>query len=258
MPGSSQTLGQALRQLSAVEGVLRRTHRHLHVLAQAELLAADLNGYANLREHWAHSLWAVISILEQLGVRDDVFRTFAETVQPIPDEFWAYAVSSPPNREIHEAMAEMFPEWMRAFEGTMPLMEAGPTSVQTADAFDADSTDVIEVVRRLEAAGYDGILEAPAAGELFGIHLDSLIVQSVRMAAMYDLYIDIRMNTAPPIQVAPRRSLRLVDPAWIMLGLGLATGASYAAGEVLKARAKAKKRMSVKELSELIKKSERS
>lgn len=255
MQGSTQTMALALRRLTVVEGTLRRALPKLHALVQTELLASDLNGYANLREAWMYALRALQYSLEARGVDPAFLGRFMETVEPVTDDLWTYAVDSPPPMDIQNEMTTLFPEWLRAMEENVPLMEEGPTRVDTQGSVDPDSVDVALLLRELELRGYNGALEAPVDEQVFGVPIIQTVSQAVRMAAMYDLYMDLRLGSTRA-RPEPRRRWKVPGPEWILLGLGLATTASHAASEVLRAQAKRKKRMSVSELSELIRKSE--
>jgi hypothetical protein len=179
----------------------------------------------------------------------------AETVEPVPD-LWPYAIDAPPPMELQHEMNSIFPDWIRAMESNQPLMEEGPTQVGTKGGIDPDSVDVAKLLHDLDSRGYGQALEAQVDGVVFGHPLAKDVTQALRMAAMYDLYIDLRLRSAPPAP-APRRFWKMPGPEWILLGLELGTVAGSAATDVLKSRAQKKRRRSVGELAELIRKNER-
>jgi hypothetical protein len=179
-----------------------------------------------------------------------------ESVEPVPEDLWPYAVDAPPPPEIQYEMADIFPDWIRAIESNQPLMEEGPTRVDTQGDADIDSVDVRKLLDDLNSRGYGEVLEVQVDEAVFGVPLTKSVEQAVRMAAMYDLYLDLRLEHAPK-HVPPRRHWKMPGPEWILLGLEGMCVAGQAATDVLRERARKRKRLSVSELAELIRRSER-
>jgi len=247
-----------LRELSVVEGTLRRTLPQLHALAQRELLAADLNGYANLREHWVYALRVCCAFMQEKGVPEQFVSQIYETVPEVPD-LMSYAVNAPPPSAILQQVGELFPEWVRTFAADTPLLERGTTTVATSQSVDPEGADIKRLLYQLESHGHGAVLEEVVQGEIWGIPIENTVKVSLRMAAAFDLYVDLRLGSVPQ-QSAPRKRF-FIDPAWILLGLSGATVAAHAAGEVLSSRARAqqqgkKRSKSVSELAEFIRQQE--
>lgn len=254
MQGSSQTMALALRQLTVVEGTLRRTLPQLHDLARAELLVSDLTGYANLREAWMHAYRAMQYCVDQKLGLNTMGELANETVPPVPEELFPYAIDAPVPTEVQYELAQVFPDFVRAMESPGRLMEEGPTSVSMRGGIDPDSIDVAGLIRDLDSRGYSDALDVEVDDAIFGHPLAKDVTQALRMAAAYDLYMELRLRSVPS---EPRKFWRVPGPEWILLGLQLGTVAAQSATEVLRHQATKKKRMSVSELAELIRKGER-
>jgi len=193
--------------------------------------------------------------LEGRGVSVELLAATMETVEPVPEELYAYAIDAPPPAEIQYEMAAIFPDWVRAMEQKTPLMEEGPTRVDTQGGVDIDSIDVAKLIRDLDLQGYSQVLEAEVDDIVFGIPIIKMVTQVVRLAAMYELYLDMRLQGVPQ-EPAPRKFWKMPGPEWLLLGLELGTVAAQSATDVLRMRA-SRKRMSIGELAELIRKNER-
>jgi hypothetical protein len=210
-----------------------------------------------------YALRAICAYLQKSGVPHEFVANVYTSVDEVPD-YWHYATMAPPPVEIQQHMSEVFPEWVRAFESNLPELEQGPTTVGTNQQLDPDALDVHRLMRELQVHGHQAVLELPLEGDVWGIPIAHTVKTSLRMAAMYDLYMELR-NGSVKQETMRLGFLRKIDPAWILLGLAGATVASHAAAEVMRHRAQAKKktkvktgkaRMSTRELSELIRNQE--
>lgn len=218
------------------------------------LLASDLTGYGNLHRAYLVCMNQVVSAMVSEGLKEQAARALPYTVPEVPD-LWNHASPAPPPQSIVCEMSRVFPDWIQVFHGHASDM-MGPTTVDVAGV-DRDAKDVRVITK------------VAAQSKMQKRRVDHPeLKRTVQMAAVYDLYLDLRarqhMMSREPEQAHEAESKRpwyqSIDPNWIILGLGLATAGSHAAHQVLRQRAgtrtKAKRRMSVSELSELIRQQE--
>lgn len=224
-----------------MEGTLRRAIPKILTL-QTDLLTSDLSGYANVRTQYICATNDVIHMLVDAGLPVDQVQNLEHTIEDTPD-LWAGARPAAPPAKIRDKMAEVFPEWKAAFEGNARALMDGTTQVH-AENLDPDASDMARLIQIARAHDRD-LCE-----------LES--VQSCAyLAAMYDLYLDLRAgSTAFHAEQSVRanrwRWFEKIDPQYVLVGLGLMATATYAASDVLKRNSKKSKRMSAGELARLI------
>lgn len=260
MQEGTQTTGQGLKKLSAVEGVLRRGSLLLHRLAGiGSLITADLHGFSNLRADYLAGYRAVETTLEYAGVPHSVLRD-QETIPPMPDLMWHHAIPSDPPPDVTQQIAMVFPEWVQAFSpGNFGRVDRGPTGVSIAE-FDNDARDVTDLVSRVAGQGYEQALDCDMVGPGLMAYAGETVEKAVHMAAMYDLYLELRcrsiqLERQDPHPV-PRRRIQ-IDPWLVGAGIGVAgIAAEVAAIWFHKRKQRQKARPSVSDLAKAIRKQE--
>lgn len=248
MKDDTQTTGQAMKALAAVEGVLRRRSQHLLDLARSGLLATDLRGYQNLREQFSASMAELLYVLKAQGVPDDVLSAYDDTVPVLDSKLWDLAMPVEPPESIVMGVKALFPEWSSDFAA---MVSESRTTVNVA-SMDPDARDGAEILRDLDLRGHGKVLQAEVTEDL-----KRVVERVIRMAAMYDLYMDLRVRSMRLTGLSGlREKLEHINPLWAMLGLGVAEAATSAALGAIQSAVSKPKRKTVAELAKMISEAE--
>lgn len=185
--------------------------------------------------------------LQASGVPEDVLGAYDDTVPVTPMELWSMAMPVSPPEALVEQVRAMFPEWSEDFA----QMATSRTTVDVS-CMDPDARDSAEILRDLDLRGHGKALQAEA-----GEDLERVVERVLRMAAMLDLYMDLRMRSTHIAGLSGlREKLENINPLWTVVGLGLAEAAASAAVGVLQSAAKKPKRKTTAELAEMVKRAE--
>jgi len=125
----------------------------------------------------------VLARLEPLSLPPAVFPFGIDSVPDLPPLVRRVARDVQPSRRIQVELSNIFPEWVRALDRGEPLDDQ--TSVDVTGA-DQDSVMVSTLERNLSA--YPGVLEET------GDAVD--VVGAMRLAALFDMYLDLRAREA--------------------------------------------------------------
>ena len=153
----------------------------------------------------------------------------------MPDVMYNHASPADPPPHVIQQLAVVFPEWVQAFSpGSNGRMNQGPTGVAIAE-YDRDARDVTDLAHRVVSQGYQDALECDMAGDGMMAYAGETVDTAVRLAAMYDLYMDLRaqgyqLEVQSVEQPSPRKKFQ-IEP-WMVEGAVAGVGIAGVVTEV--------------------------
>lgn len=180
----------------------------------------------------------VLARLEPLSLPPTVFPFGIDSVPDLAPLVRRVARDTPPSHRIQAELSQIFPEWVRALDRGESLDDRTRVDVTGSDG---DSVMVSTLERNLSA--YPGMLDESVDG--------AEVVGAMRLAALYDMYLDLRAR-----ELGVRwddRGDQWKMPEWVA---PVAVGAVGVLASVISAWKPSTKHMNTHDLAEAIREAE--
>jgi len=191
------TLVQALKSLSLMEGVIRRSQPQFLRLAQSGRLGqSDVRSYYALSSQFKILLDDSLAFLNEKGINGEITEIGNVEIPAIPDSMVRRALPDGVSQSVQTVVLENIPKWEEVFEKNAKKL------------FDKDATIINTLSKKLLATHSAVMLERIPS------EMEVEIKKGIQYAAITDLYVQARLkDEGKPKEVFPS------IPGWIW-GLG--------------------------------------